>query len=384
MGGIELKIAIIHDWFVKSGGAENVLQALIDVFPDSDVFSVVDFFDDEQRSKYLHGKSTTTTFIQKLPFAEKKYRAYLPLMPFAVEQLDVSGYDLIISSSHAVAKGVMTSPNQLHICYCHSPIRYAWDMKFEYLKESNLMTGIKSILARYFLHKIRHWDYVVSQNVDHYIANSHFIKQRIEKFYHREAEVIFPNVEIDAFSLQDQKEDFYFTASRLVPYKRLALIAEAFSQMPDKKLIIIGDGPERDKIEKVASRSSNVTYLGYQEFDVLKDYMMRAKAFVFAAEEDFGIIPLEAQACGTPVIAFGKGGALDTVIDKKTGFYFYKQTVESIHDAVNAFEENSSILLEAKDIRAHANSFSTEVFKHKFKEFVLTKCKEKGLITDIK
>lgn len=379
-----MKIAIVHDWLVKSGGAENVLQALIDVFPSSDIFSVVDFFDEEQRVKYLHGKSTANTFIQKLPFAEKKYRAYLPLMPFAIEQLDVSGYDLIISSSHAVAKGVMTSPNQLHICYCHSPIRYAWDMKFEYLKESNLMTGMKSVLARYFLHKIRHWDYVVSQNVDYYIANSHFIKQRIEKFYRREAEVIFPNVEVDAFSLQEKKEDFYFAASRLVPYKRLALIAEAFSQMPDKKLIIIGDGPERGKVEQVASRSSNITYLGYQEFDVLKDYLRRAKAFVFAAEEDFGIIPLEAQACGTPVIALGKGGALDTVIDKKTGLYFHEQTVESIIGAVSSFEENRSILLEAKEIRIHAESFSTAVFKYNFKEFVLNKCKQKGFITNIR
>ena len=374
-----MKIAIVHDWFVNPGGAENVIQAIIDIFPDADLFSVVDFFDDEQRKKYLIGKQTKNTFIQKLPFAKKKYRAYLPLMPFAIEQLDLTEYDLVISSSHAVAKGVITSPNQLHVCYCHSPIRYAWDMKFEYLKESGLTNGFKSLIARYFLHKIRMWDFISSHNVDAFIANSNFIKRRIEKSYRRDSKVIFPNVDVNAFSLQIDKDDFYFTASRLVPYKRLALIAEAFSKMPDKKLIIIGDGPERDKVEKIASASSNISYLGYQDCQALKEHMMKARAFIFAAEEDFGIVPLEAQACGTPVIAFGKGGSLDTVIDKKTGFYFHKQTADSIIKAVNDFEENHSLLLEPSEIRAHAMKFSTEIFKENFKQFVLEKCEEKGI-----
>lgn len=374
-----MRVAIIHDWFVSAGGAENVLKAILDIYPEADVFSVVDFFDDKQRKKYLQGKPTKNTFIQKLPFAKKKYRAYLPLMPFAIEQINVTGYDVVISSSHAVAKGVITSPDQLHICYCHSPIRYAWDMKFEYLTESNLTSGIKSILARYFLHKIKTWDFISSNNVDYFIANSNFIKRRIAKCYRRDAEVIFPNVAIDEFPLLELKEDFYFTASRLVPYKRLALIAEAFSMMPEKELVIIGDGPERSKVERFSNDFSNVTYLGYQEFDVLKDYMQRAKAFVFAAEEDFGIVPLEAQACGTPVIAFGKGGALDTVVDKKTGLYFREQTVPSIISAVESFEMISSELLSPKDIRKHAEQFSTDIFNKKFKRFVLNKAIEKGI-----
>ncbi|WP_369920512.1 glycosyltransferase family 4 protein [Marinomonas polaris] len=374
-----MRIAIVHDWFVNPGGAENVIQAIIDIFPDADLFSVVDFFDDEQRKKYLVGKQTKNTFIQKLPFAKKKYRAYLPLMPFAIEQLDLTEYDLVISSSHAVAKGVITSPNQLHICYCYSPIRYAWDMKFEYLKESNLTKGFKSLLARYFLHRIRLWDLASSNNVDYFISISRFIKERIYKFYRRDSTIIFPNVDVDAFPLHEVKDDFYFTASRLVPYKRLALIAEAFSKMPDKKLIIIGDGPERDKVEKIASSSSNISYLGYQDYQTLKEHMMKARAFIFAAEEDFGIVPLEAQACGTPVIAFGKGGSLDTVIDKKTGFYFHKQTADSIIKAVNEFEKNHCLLLEPIEIRAHAMKFSTEIFKENFKQFVLEKCEEKGI-----
>ncbi|MGO2511157.1 glycosyltransferase family 4 protein [Marinomonas polaris] len=374
-----MRIAIVHDWFVNPGGAENVIQAIIDIFPDADLFSVVDFFDDEQRKKYLIGKQTKNTFIQKLPFAKKKYRAYLPLMPFAIEQLDLTEYDLVISSSHAVAKGVITSPNQLHICYCYSPIRYAWDMKFEYLKESNLTKGFKSLLARYFLHRIRLWDLASSNNVDYFISISRFIKERIYKCYRRGSTIIFPNVDVDAFPLHEVKDDFYFTASRLVPYKRLALIAEAFSKMPDKKLIIIGDGPERDKVEKIASSSSNISYLGYQDYQTLKEHMMKARAFIFAAEEDFGIVPLEAQACGTPVIAFGKGGSLDTVIDKKTGFYFHKQTADSIIKAVNEFEKNHCLLLEPSEIRAHAMKFSTEIFKENFKQFVLEKCEEKGI-----
>ncbi|MEL0622527.1 glycosyltransferase family 4 protein [Marinomonas arenicola] len=374
-----MNVAIVHDWFVNPGGAENVLSAMLDIFPSADVFSVVDFFDNTQREKYLHGKQTKNTFIQKLPFSKKKYRAYLPLMPFAIEQLNLTEYDLVLSSSHAVAKGVITSPNQLHICYCHSPIRYAWDMKFEYLRESNLTKGFKSLLARFFLHRIKNWDFISSNNVDYFIANSRFIAQRIRKSYRRESVVIFPNVDVEAFPLHEAKEDFYFTASRLVPYKRLALIAEAFSMMPDKKLVIIGDGPERSKIEKIASSVANVEYLGYQEYQVLKEHMMKAKAFVFAAEEDFGIVPLEAQACGTPVIAFGKGGVLDTVIDNKTGVYFHTQKTTAIIEAVHNFEENRDQLFNASKIRAHAMSFSTDVFKRKFKQFVLDKCDEKGI-----
>lgn len=375
-----MKIAIVHDWLVSPGGAENVLSAMLDIFPDADIFSVVDFFDDIHREKYLHGKLTKNTFIQKLPFAKSKYRSYLPLMPFAIEQLNVTNYDVVISSSHAVAKGVMTSSDQLHVCYCHSPIRYAWDMKFKYLKESGLESGLKSILAKFFLHRIKSWDVISSYNVDYFIANSNFIKRRIEKCYRRNAAVIFPNVDVSSFSVVSEKKEFYFTASRLVPYKRIPLIAEAFSTMPNRKLIIIGDGPDRDKLETVIKESPNITYLGYQEFSILKKYMEEAKAFIFAAEEDFGIVPVEAQACGTPVIAFGKGGALDTVIDNKTGIFFREQTIQSIVGAINKFETSRDSLLSASLIRSHAENFSTDIFKQKLYSLIYEKAKSKGIV----
>lgn len=232
-------------------------------------------------------------------------------MPLAIEQLDVSSHDVVISSSHAVAKGVLTGPDQLHISYVHSPIRYAWDLQHQYLREAALDSGIKGILAKYILHKMRVWDSRTSNGVDHFIANSHFISRRIKKVYGREADVIYPPVDINRFPLFEEKEDFYLTASRLVPYKRIDLIVEAFSNMPDKKLVVIGDGSEMSKIK--AKAKSNIEIMGYQSSNVMLDYMQKAKAFVFAAEEDFGITPVEAQACGTPVIAFGKGGSLETI-----------------------------------------------------------------------
>ncbi len=229
-------------------------------------------------------------------------------MPLAIEQLDVSKHDIILSSSHAVAKGIITGPDQLHISYIHSPIRYAWDLQHQYIKEAGLDKGMKGMVARWLLHKIRLWDCRTSNGVDHFIANSEFISRRIRKVYGRESKVIYPPVDVNRFKLCENKDDYYFTASRMVPYKRMDLIVEAFSQMPDKKLVVIGDGSEMSKIK--AKASSNIELLGYQPNSVMQEYMQKAKGFVFAAEEDFGITPVEAQACGTPVIAFGKGGAL--------------------------------------------------------------------------
>ena len=363
-----LKVAIVHDWYVASGGAEKVLKQILDLYPNSDLYSVVDFFSDQQRTEFLKGKSVKTTFIQKLPFAKNKYRNYLSFMPFAIEQLDLTKYDLIISSSHAVAKGVITGPDQTHICYCHSPIRYAWDLKYQYLKESGLEKGLKGWFAKKMLFNIRQWDLSTSNGVDHFIANSNFIKNRIWKTYRRDAEVIYPNVEVNDFELTERKDDYYFTASRMVPYKKIDLIVKAFAQMPDKKLVVIGDGPDMDKVLKV--QTDNVIILGYQPFSELKKYMQSAKAFVFAAEEDFGIIPVEAQACGTPVIGYGKGGLLETVEENKTGIYFQQQTEDAIINAVEKFEKDISAF-SPKYIREHAEKFSTEVFKSKFDNFVI-------------
>lgn len=301
----DLNVGIVTDWLVTYAGAERVIKEFIDAFPDADLYSIVDFLSDDAR-RIFNGKHAHTSFIQKLPSAKRKYQKYLPLMPLAIEQLDVSSHDIILSSSHAVAKGVLTGPDQLHISYVHSPIRYAWDLQHQYLRESGLNNGIKGLLAKWLLHKIRMWDYRTANGVDYFIANSKFISRRIKKVYGRDADVIYPPVDIDQFIFKENKDDYYFTASRLVPYKRIDLIVEAFSYMPNKKLVVIGDGTEMSKIKSKAAK--NVEVLGYQPNEVMREYMQNAKAFIFAAEEDFGITPVEAQACGTPVIAFGKGG----------------------------------------------------------------------------
>ncbi len=364
-----LRVAIVHDWLVTYAGAERVLEQIIACFPDADLFSLVDFLDDRA---FVRGKPVTTSFIQKLPFARTKYRSYLPLMPLAIEQLDVSDYDLVISSSHAVAKGVLTGPDQLHISYVHSPIRYAWDLQHQYLEQSNLTHGPKSLLARMILHYIRNWDTRTANAVDGFIANSAFIARRIRKVYHRDAAVIFPPVDVDGFSLNDVKDDFYLTASRMVPYKKIDLIVEAFSRTPERKLVVIGDGPEMQKIR--AKAGPNVEIMGYQPFAVLHDRMRRAKAFVFAAEEDFGISVVEAQACGTPVIAYGKGGALETVLEPTshahpTGLFFDEQTPHAIVAAVDEFERAPQRFA-PRACRANAERFSADTFRQRFLDYV--------------
>jgi glycosyltransferase involved in cell wall biosynthesis len=250
------KIAVIHDWLTDFGGAEKVLQAILELLPNADIFTVVDHMDKTKKGNIANHK-ITTSFVQNLPMSKKKYRSYLPLMPIAIEQFDLSDYDIVLSSSYAVAKGVITGPDQLHICYCHSPIRYAWDMQFQYLKESNLTKGLKSKLARYFLHKIRIWDNRTSNGVDHFVSNSRFIAKRIKKVYGRNATTIYPNVNVDAFKLNEQKEDFYLTASRMVPYKKIYLIVEAFNKTPSRTLHVIGDGPDFEKIKAIAKDNVN-------------------------------------------------------------------------------------------------------------------------------
>ncbi|MED4588166.1 glycosyltransferase family 4 protein [Priestia flexa] len=373
-----MKVAIIHDWLVTYAGAEKVLEDLLKIYPQADLFSLVDFLPENQRD-FIMNKKVKTSFIQKMPMAKKKYRSYLPFMPLAIEQLDVSKYDVVISSSHAVAKGVITGPDQLHISYVHSPIRYAWDLQHQYLEEAGLNKGLKGMLAKIMLHNIRNWDYRTSNGVDYFLSNSNFIGKRIWKVYRRESETIYPPVDVSSFTMGEIKENFYLTASRMVPYKKINLIVEAFSQMPDKKLVVIGTGPDFDKIKAIAT--PNVTLLGYQSFEVLKDHMQRAKAFVFAAEEDFGITPVEAQACGTPVIAYGKGGALETInafgeSEFPTGLFFANQTTEAIISSVERFEEVQNLIL-AEDCRENALRFSPERFRDEFRLFVESKLNEK-------
>ena len=360
-----MKIAIVCEWLVTYAGAERVIEQILNIYPEADLFAVIDFLSDEDREKHFQGKHAKTTFIQKLPKAKTMYQKYLPLMPLAIEQLDVSEYDLVISSSHAVAKGVLTGPNQVHISYVHSPMRYAWDLQHQYLQEAGLVSGVKSWIARGILHYMRLWDTRTANGVDYFIANSKFIAKRIKKIYGRDAEVIYPPVDIEKFEFCSEKEDYYLTASRLVPYKKVRLIVEAFNEMPDKKLVVVGAGSDLEYIKAIAK--DNIQVMGYQPDEVLKEKMQHAKAFVFAAEEDFGITPVEAQACGTPVIAFGRGGALETVIDNKTGIFFLEHTVENIIKAVKQFEENS---IESIKCREKAECFSIGIFTNRFCSFV--------------
>jgi len=365
-----MKIAIVHDWLTVYAGAERVLEQILQCYPEAEIFSMVDFLEGGQRN-FLQGKSVKTSIIQKLPFARSKYRSYLPLMPIAVEQFDMSAYDIVISSSYAVAKGVIVGPDQLHVCLCYSPIRYAWDLQHQYLKESNLDKGLKSWLVRKMLHNIRIWDSRTANGVDKFVAISNFISRRIEKAYRRDSVVIYPSVQVEDFLLKDKKDDFYLTASRMVPYKKISLIVEAFNQLPDKRLIVIGDGPDFTKIKAVAG--PNITLMGHQSFLVLKDYLQRARAFVFAAEEDFGIAPLEAQACGTPVIAYGKGGVRETIYgltaQKPTGVLYDTQDVASLKEAVLTYEKESDKITSLA-CRENALRFSPERFRNEFKGFV--------------
>lgn len=365
-----MKVAVVHEWLTTYAGSEKALEQIVRLFPGADIFCVVDFLPKHQRG-FLNGHKVTTTFIQKLPLAHKNYRNYLPLMPLAISRFDLASYDLVISSNHAVANGVKTHTNQIHVSYTYSPMRYAWDLREQYLKESNLDKGLKGFLARFVLSRLKKWDYRAAQGVDHFIGISEFIKDRIYRSYGKNSIVIYPPVDTDFYQIGAVKSDFYLVASRMVPYKMMPLIVSAFSEMPDKKLVVIGDGPDFERVKERAS--DNVEILGYQDDLVLRDYLQKAKALVFAAEEDFGILPVEAQACGTPVIGFGKGGLLETVnsieSETPTGVFFDEQSEQSIKKAVDVFEANSGKFT-IDNCRNNALKFSEEEFRSRFKQYI--------------
>ena len=361
-----MRIAIVHDWLTVYAGAEKVLEQLLILYPDAEIFTLVDFLPEEYRI-FLRSAKVHTSFIQHLPRARKSYRSYLPLMPLAIEQFDLAEFDLVISSSYAVAKGVLTGPDQVHICYCHSPIRYAWDLQHQYLRESKLETGLKGWIAKIILSYIRIWDCRTANGVDQFIANSSYIARRIKKVYGRDSIVIPPPVEIPQKTIEYPREDYYVTASRMVPYKRIDLIVSAFNRMPEKRLVVIGAGPMLNGVKALAQ--ANVTVLGYQPQAVLDEHLSRAKAFIFAAEEDFGIAPVEAQAHGTPVIAYGKGGILDSVNEGVTGIFFPEQTEQSICEAIEAFERRSSPWLR-DSIVENAQQFSPSAFRKRIVQAV--------------
>lgn len=369
------KIAVTHDWLLEYAGAEKVLEQLLLVTgKEASVFTNV--FDGAELP-FLNGHPVTESFISRLPFGRSKYRSYLPLMPLAVEQWDMSPFDIVLSSTYAVAKGIICHPDQLHISYVHSPMRYAWDLQHQYLEEAGMNRGLKGWIVKYLLHRLRLWDVRTANQVDHFIANSHFIRRRIAKVYRREARVIYPPVDVGGFTLQKEKEDYYCTASRLVPYKKISLIIQAFNRMPDKKLYVIGDGPDLKDLKKIAR--PNVEVLGFQPREVMIRYMQHARAFVYAAKEDFGIVPLEAQACGTPVIAFGKGGLVETVVplkphkqpgkQKATGILYDHQKEDDLIGAVENFEQNRGVF-DPEVIRKHAEFFGPERFRREIKTFI--------------
>ncbi len=364
------RIALVYDRLDGYAGGERVLEQKISLYPQADVFASIDILTPPDRA-FLQGKQPITTFAQRWRFVRNHHRQFLLLLMFALEQLDLSDYELVLSGSASIAKGVLTGPDQLHISYIHSPMRYAWDLQHQYLHEANLEKGAKSMLARWMLHKARMWDLRTANGVDHYIANSHFIARRIWKTYRRESTVIYPPVDVDTFGLRTRKESFYLTASRLMPYKKVPAIVEAFRALPDRKLVVVGDGTELARVK--AAAGPNVEVLGYQPGPVLVDLMQRARAFIFAAEEDFGITPVEAQACGTPVIAFGRGGATETVRGlehaKPTGLFFHRQEPRSIADAVLAFERQQERIQPA-ECHANAARFSAQSFRESYSRFV--------------
>lgn len=362
---MQLKSALVHDWLVSSvGGSENALREIYDLYP-SPIYSLL--WDPRPfEGTRLAQAEVFTSFIKRLPFASKIFRTYLPLFPLAIEQFDLRSYDVILSSSHCIAKGVLTSPDQLHICYCYTPMRYAWDLTHEYLQESGLDKGLKSAFTRLFLHYLRGWDVHSSHRVDHFIAISHFVARRIRRAYGRKADVIYPPVNTDFFQLCEKKDHFYLAASRLVSYKKIDLIVEAFSEMPDRKLVVVGDGPDMDKIKAKAKK--NVEIMGHQPDPILKGMYQKARAFVFAAVEDFGIVPIEAMASGTPVIALNRGGAAETVEEGVSGHLFCEQTVAGIKQAVEEFEKMDAFV--PSRIRQEALKFGIERFRSEYRQYV--------------
>lgn len=363
-----MKVAFVHDWFTMPGGADKVAHEIIDVIQPSAVFCLFNFMDSSNLEKVSPNLQPRTSFIQKLPFAQKIYRHLAPLYPIAVSQLDVSDFDVIISSSWAAAKGITKRPGQLHLCYCHTPMRFAWDLQETYLEKYGYHRGVKRRLAKGLITRLRNWDARTATGVDHFMANSDFVADRIARSYGRRSDVIYPPVDTNRFKIKEHKKDYYFTASRFVDYKNLDLIIRAFNGMPDRKLFIAGQGPLEKALKKMAG--PNIHFLGWISEHELVQHMQNARAFVNASVEDFGIAGLEAQACGTPVIALGRGGYSETVIEGETGLFFHREHHEALADAVIRFEKSS---FDPFLIRKHALGFDRSIFRESLVNFFLDK-----------
>ena len=357
-----MKIAIVHDWLTNMGGAEKVVEIFHEIYPDAPVYTLI--YNRDNVSSLFRDMQIRTSYLQYLPLAKKKHQWYLQFMPLAIEQFDFSEYDLVLSSSSACAKGVLTGVNTCHICYCHTPMRYAWDFYHRYIRSKNSL--IKSYIA-YQLNKIRIWDKMSADRVDYFIANSHYVANRIRKHYRRKARVIYPPVDTNFFIPQEQGVgDYFLCAGRLVGYKRIDIAVEAFNRI-GLPLLVAGEGPEYKLLKKIAGNT--IKFVGRVNNEQLMELYQGCRAFVFPGEEDFGIMPLESQACGRPVIAFGKGGAMETVIGDETGVFFYQQTLDALVEAIKYFisiEERYS----TKIIRDHAERFNIDRFKSQVSSFV--------------
>jgi glycosyltransferase involved in cell wall biosynthesis len=365
------RVSYVHEWLTDWGGSEDVVRSMLAAVPGQALYATIDFLSDAERARFGN-IPVHTTFLQRMPGVRARFWNYLPLTPLAVETHDLTGADTIISSSHAFAKGVLTTAEQLHVSYVHSPMRYAWDLHHQYLMDYRLQRGLRGLLARYVFHRLRQWDRQTANNVDLFLANSHHVRRRIWRAYRRPAHVLYPPVCVARFGLEDRKQDHYVTVSRLVSYKRVDVIVEAFRQLPSRKLIVIGDGPEAAKLR--ANCPANVVLLGWQPDTVVQEHLKSARAFIFAAHEDFGISPVEAQACGTPVIAYGVGGAAETVRDLRsaaqpTGLLFDEQTAASLLGAVCAFE-SAARNVDPYDCRAWAENFSEHAFRQGFQKCI--------------
>jgi glycosyltransferase involved in cell wall biosynthesis len=360
-------IAIVHDWLVSMRGGEKVLEVLCELYPNATLFTLV--HDKGKCSPAIERMNIKTSFLQELPSSTKKYQYYLPLFPTAIEQFDMSDFDLVISSSHAAAKGVRVRYNALHICYCYTPMRYIWDQYEQYFGKGRA-SFITQIAMKLSLNYLRRWDVASSKRVNEFIGISNAVSERINRIYNRDAAVIFPPVDVDRFSVSEKDEGYYLIVSALVPYKMVDLAVEAFNKLGER-LIIIGTGNQEQKLKAMAKK--NIEFLGWADDETVKKYYEGCRALIFPGEEDFGIVPVEAMACGKPVIAFNKGGALDTMIEGVTGLFFHDQTSESLAKCVRELSKQS---FDQNKIREHAFQFDRKIFKNTIGQFVETKCDE--------
>lgn len=355
-----MNVAIVHEFFCNLGGSDKVAAALHQLFPRAPVYTML-VSNRNRDAELLRGMELRPSFIHLLPMARRWHEPYLPLFPLAVESFDLTGYDLVLSSSHLCAKGVIPAPEALHLCYCHTPARYLWDLYYLYAQR---LKPLFRPFTAFVMHRLRIWDVSTSARVDHFIANSRFVARRIERYYKRSAEVIYPPVETHFFTPGESQEHYYLVVSRLTAYKRIDLAITAFNQL-GSRLLVIGDGPERRRLR--AQAGPNIHFLGALPREEVRGYMQKCQALIFPGKEDFGITPLEVQATGRPVVAYGAGGALESVVDGATGVFFEVQTSESLCEAVTRL---STITFDCDVIREHAVQFDRAVFCHKMLEFV--------------